>query len=532
MMGSVYEKASAKAAWRLIPFLILCYFVAYLDRVNAGFAALTMNKELGLTAEMFGFGVGIFFFGYFIFEVPSNLLLEKVGARLWIARIMISWGVISAAFAFVGSISATFQSLGFSFFDSARTFYLLRFIFGAAEAGFFPGIILFLTYWFTSQERARWVGVFMAAIPLSAVIGGPVSGLILDTFDGVMGLSGWQWMFVMEGVPAVLVGLWVLSYLTDKPGEAEWLEPQERVALQARLDDERNSREAIRRYTLGEALTNPRVLALSVVYFGIVSGNYGLSYWLPQIVKGVASDIGLDKVTGMPINSLTGYLVAVPFAFAIVAMILWTRHSDATQERVWHVAGPAIVGGLSLVAAAYLGSPSLAAVALIVGAMGIYAAVSTFWTLPTGFPTGSAAAGGIALINSIGNLGGFVGPYAIGWIKDATGETTLGLVVLAACLIMAGVVTFCWATTRRSSWRQARCLRSEGDFRQRDSRPGRLQSRRSRMPADLAGGFAVEQPIACHHVQLLGLPCRLRHAKGGNCARPSRGRREAAAPGC
>ena len=390
---------------------------------------------------MFGFGVGIFFFGYFIF-MPSNLILEKVGARRWIARIMISWGVISSAFAFVPSISAVLQSVGLSFFDNARTFYLLRFIFGAAEAGFFPGIILFLTYWFTGHERARWVGVFMAAIPLSAVIGGPLSGLILDAFDGIMGLSGWQWLFVVEGVPAVLLGLWVFSYLTDKPREAAWLAPDERIALQARLDDERKSREAIRHYTLGEALKNPRVLALSVVYFGIVSGNYGLSYWLPQIVKGVASDIGLDKVTGIPINSLTGYLVAVPFAFAIVAMIWWTRHSDITHERIWHVVCPAVVSGLTLIAAAYIGNPILAAVALTVCAMGVYAAVPTFGALPTGFLTGSAAAGGIALINSIGNLGGFVGPYAIGWIKDATGEITLGLVVLAACSIIAGVVTF------------------------------------------------------------------------------------------
>jgi MFS family permease len=350
--------------------------------------------------------------------------------------------VISVAFAFVPSIAETLQSAGLSFFDNVRTFYLMRFIFGAAEAGFFPGIILYLTYWFTGAERARWIGLFMVANPLSSVIGSPMSGLILDTFNGVTGLSGWQWLFIIEGVPSVFVGLWVLSYLTDKPREAAWLEPNERIALQARLDDERKSREAIRKYTLGEALTNPRVLGLSLVYFGIVSGVYGLNYWLPQIVKGVATDIGLDKITGIPINSLTGYLVAVPYAFAIVAMIWWTRHSDATHERVWHVAGPAIVSGLSLIAAAYLSSATLAAIALIVCAMATYAALPTFWTLPTAFLTGSAAAGGIALINSIGNLGGFVGPYAIGWIKDATGETTLGLVVLAAGPIMAGVVTF------------------------------------------------------------------------------------------
>src|SRR6202521_1510330 len=319
-MNAVYQNASGKAARHLIPFLILCFFIAYLDRVNAGFAALTMNKELGLTAEMFRFGVGIFFLGYFIFEVPSNLLLEKVGARLWIARIMISWGVISVGFAFVPAISATFQGAGLLFFDNARTFYLMRFIFGAAEAGFYPGIILFLTYWFTAHERARWVGLFMVGNPLSSVIGGPLSGLVLDTFNGVMGFSGWQWLFIIEGMPSVVVGLWVLSYLTDKPREAAWLEPNERIALQERLDDERKSREAIRKYTLGETLTNPRVLGLSLVYFGIVSGVSGLNYWLPQIVKGVATDIGPDKITGIPINSLTGYLVAVPFAFAIVTM--------------------------------------------------------------------------------------------------------------------------------------------------------------------------------------------------------------------
>jgi len=284
--------------------------------------------------------------------------------------------------------------------------------------------------------------VFLTGAPLSLVIGGPISGFVLDTLNGSMGLGGWQWLFIIEGVPSVLVGLWALRQLTDKPIEAAWLEPDERIALQARIDHERKSREAIRHYKLGEALTNPRVLGLSLAYFGIVSGNYGLFYWLPQIVKGVATDIGLDKVTGVSINALTGYLVAVPYAFATVAMIWWTRHSDITRERVWHVVCPAVVSGLSLIGAAYFANPVLAAVALTICSMGGSAASAAFWTLPTGFLTGSAAAGGIALINSIGNLSGFVGPYAIGWIKDATGETTLGLVVLAAGPILAGVVTF------------------------------------------------------------------------------------------
>jgi MFS transporter, ACS family, tartrate transporter len=436
------RRASRKAAWRLIPFLILCYFVAVLDRVNVGFAALTMNKELGLTAEMFGFGAGIFFLGYFIFEIPSNLILERVGARQWIARIMISWGLISASFAFVPSISATFQSLGLVLFDNARTFYLMRFIFGAAEAGFFPGVILYLTYWFSADERARCVGAFFTAVPLSSVIGGPLSGFILDTLDGSLNLAGWQWLFIIEGAPSILVGFWALRHLTAKPKEAVWLDPDERVALQARIDHERKSREAIRHYRLGEALTSPRVLGLGLVYFGISTAGYGLLYWLPQIVKGVAANIELDNVTGISINALTGYLVAVPYAFATVTMIWWARHSDVTHERVWHVVCPAVVGGLSLIASAYLGNPVLAAVALIICAMGAFAALATFWTLPTGFLTGSAAAGGIALINSIGNLGGFVGPYAIGWIKDTTGETTLGLAVLATGPIMAGLVAF------------------------------------------------------------------------------------------
>jgi ACS family tartrate transporter-like MFS transporter len=243
-------------------------------------------------------------------------------------------------------------------------------------------------------------------------------------------------------VPSVLVGLLALRHLTDKPIEAAWLDPDERVALQGRIDHERKSREAIRHYKLREALANPRVLGLSLVYVGHQTAAYGLIYWLPQIVKGVATGIGLDKVTGVSINALTGNLVAVPFAFGIVSMIWWSRHSDVTHERVWHVACPLVVSGLSLIAAAYLGNPVLAAVALTICAMGIYAALPIFWTLPTGFLTGSAAAGGIALVNSIGNVGGFAGPYAIGWIKDATGETTLGLVVLAAGAIMAGVATF------------------------------------------------------------------------------------------
>jgi MFS family permease len=417
---------SSKIVRRLIPFLMLCYFVAYLDRVNVSFAALTMNAELGLTAEMFGFGAGIFFAGYFLFEVPSNLLLERFGARMWIGRIMVSWGAIAAGMALI---------------SGPKSFCAMRFLLGVAEAGFFPGVILYLTYWFTAEERARWIGMFMTAIPLSSVIGGPVSGWILDQLDGALGLSGWRWLFLLEGLPSVAVGLACFAYLDDGPATARWLTAEERAAWTIRLEAERRHREAAHAFTLREALTNPRVLVLSLVYFGIVSGNYGLGYWLPTIVNGVAEAARLDAATGIPLNTLTGVLVAVPYAIAVVGMVAWTRHSDAARERVWHVAGPSILGGVALVAAGYLSDPRLAAAAVTLCALCTYAALPTFWTLPTAFLTGTAAAGGIALVNSIGNLGGFVGPSFLGWLQDRTGAPTLGLVALAGCYVMAGILT-------------------------------------------------------------------------------------------
>jgi ACS family tartrate transporter-like MFS transporter len=419
-------RASGKIVRRLIPFLMLCYFVAYLDRVNVAFAGLTMNADLGFTAEMFGFGGGIFFAGYFLFEVPSNLLLERFGARRWIARIMVTWGALAAGMASI---------------TGPTSFYAMRFLLGVAEAGFFPGVILYLTYWFTAEQRARWIGMFMTAIPLSSVIGGPVSGWILDHLHGALGLAGWQWLFLLEGLPSVAVGLACLVYLDDGPASAAWLEPAERDALLGRLAAERRDCEAVHGFTLREALTNRRVLALSLVYFGIVCGNYGLGYWLPTIVSGVARSARLDAATGISLNTLTGALVAVPYALAVVAMIAWTRRSDRTGERVWHVAGPSILGGVSLAAAAQLADPRLGAAALTLAAVCTYAALPTFWTLPTAFLTGTAAAGGIALVNSIGNLGGFVGPYLLGWLQQTTGAPGAGLLVLAACYVMAGVVT-------------------------------------------------------------------------------------------
>lgn len=413
-----------KVARRLIPFLILCYFAAYLDRVNLGFAALEMNKALAFSASVFGAGAGIFFIGYFIFEVPSNVIMERVGARLWIARIMITWGVISACMAFVsGEIS----------------FYVVRFLLGAAEAGFFPGVILYLTYWFPAKERAKVVGGFMVGIPLSSVIGAPVSGWILGAMNGTAGLAGWQWLFIIEAVPSVILGIATFFYLTDRPEQAEWLEPAERRALGERLEVERREREAYQTFSLWEALTHPRILAFGLVYFGIVTSLYGIGFWMPQLIKA----FGLT-------NLQTGFVTAIPFLVSAVMMVVISRHSDRTMERVWHVAGPAFLGGIGFVWAAYTANPTIGMVALTIASVGIFAALPTFWTLPTSLLSGTAAAGGIALINAIGNIGGYVGPYLVGWIRDTTQSFASGLLALAGFLFMAGIVTLLLGHRRES----------------------------------------------------------------------------------
>ncbi len=422
-MDDVAKSASAKIARRLIPFLMVCYFVSYLDRVNLGFAALTFRKELALSAEAFGLGAGIFFAGYFLFEVPSNILLERVGARVWIARIMITWGLVSAAMALVGGTTS---------------FYVTRFLLGLAEAGFFPGIILYLTYWYTSAERARIVGLFMVAVPLSSVIGAPVSSIILETMGGVGGLASWQWLFIIEALPAVILGIVTWFYLDDGPAQAKWLTPQEREVVSMRLASEIATRESIAKFSLGQALVHPRVLGLALVYFGVVTGLYGFGFWAPQIVKA----FGLSIMQ-------TGFVVAIPYVAGALIMIPWARRSDATRERVWHVAVPAVVGGLGLIAGAYISSPVLAMVALTVGSMGTFAALPTFWALPTALLTGTAAAGGIALINAIGNLGGFVGPYVVGWIRDSTGNNALSVAVLGVFMIAAGILCIALGHDRR-----------------------------------------------------------------------------------
>jgi len=413
---SEVETSTIRAiSWRLIPFLVLAYFFSYLDRVNLGFAALTMNAELKFTPLIFAWGAGIFFIGYFIFEVPSNLALERFGASRWIARIMVTWGIISALMATV---------------SGEMSFYILRFLLGIAEAGFFPGIILYLTYWYPAEYRARFLAAFAIAVPVSTVIGAPISGLLLG-LDGVMGLRGWQWLFIIEGVPSVLLGVVTWFYLTDKPEHANWLSAEQKAWLSSRLTAEVAAKQAAKRMTLGEALSSSKVIMLSLIYFCFVAALYGMQFWLPQIVKA----FGLT-------NAQTGFVTAIPYLFGTVAMILWARHSDATRERVMHVGAPFFLIAIALAVSSYLTDPTATMVALSFAAIGVFCVFGVFWTLPTAWLSGTAAAGAIALINSIGNLAGFGGPYLIGWIKDSTGSTANGLLALAVLPLIGGLLVF------------------------------------------------------------------------------------------
>jgi ACS family tartrate transporter-like MFS transporter len=388
---------------RLVPFLMLCYFVAFVDRVNAGFAALQMNKDVGLSSSVFGLGGGIFFVAYFLFEVPSNLAMEKVGARVWIARIMITWGLISAAMAFV---------------VGPYSFYALRFLLGAAEAGFFPGIILYLTYWFPAQYRARIVAIFMVAIPASSFIGSPISAALLE-LEGLAGLHGWQWMFILEGLPAVLLGLVTLGVLRNGPNEVRWLTPEQQAWLAERLAAERKTVRHVDQMSLWQVLFNKYVLAAALVYAGSSGASACLSIWQPQIIK----SFGLT-------NMQTGFLNSLPFGIASIIMVVWGRQSDRTGERVWHTAVPLALTAATLASTLLTNSllPTIAILCLAV--TGTYAIKGPFWALSTEWLSASTAAAGIAQINAIGNLGGFVGTYLLGVIKDATGSYGLGLLPL------------------------------------------------------------------------------------------------------
>lgn len=379
-----------------------------------------MNETLGLDKAAFGLASGIFFIGYLLLEVPSNLVLHKVGARRWIARIMVSWGIVASAMAFV---------------PNAGTLYGLRFLLGIAEAGFFPGIILYLTFWFPKRERAKAVALFMVAIPLSSVFGAPLSAWLIEVGHGMMfGLDGWRFMFLMQGLPAILLGICCWFYLTDRPKDAAWLTLQERNWLQNEMDTEHAETGKRYHYPLRRALTQPRVLALAFVYFGIVYGLYAVGFFLPTIIAGFQQTYNTNYSV-----IEQGFIVAVPYVFGAIAMYFWARHGDRTRERVWHVALPAIIGGIAIPVALYLQSPFTTMIAVTICAMGICSALPTFWPLPTTFLTGAAAAGGIALINSLGNLAGFVGPYVTGWLTDLTGSPKAGLWVVGAFMVAAGL---------------------------------------------------------------------------------------------
>ncbi len=405
----IEDRALAKAAWRLVPFLGLLYFVSFLDRVNVGFAALQMNADLGLSPEAYGFGAGIFFLAYSALEVPSNVILEKVGARRWIFRIMLSWGVLSAATAFVWD---------------EKSFYVLRFLLGAAEAGFFPGVIFYLSGWFPAGMRARMIASFMAAVPFAGIIGAPVSGAILG-LHGMAGLAGWKWLFLIEGAPAVLLAFVVLAVLPDGPKDASWLDADEREAIAARLARE----PAADHRAIWPALRDLRLWLLALPYLGVVLTLYGLNFWLPQIVKAM----GFTDLE-------TGFLVALPYVVAAAAMIAWGGRSDRLGERSTHFSLAAAVAAAGFVAAAVLPGNLAVFLALTVATIGTYATFGPFWSIPPAFLSGPAAAAGIALINSIGNLGGFAGPYLIGWVKQTTGTYSAAMAAFASIALFAALM--------------------------------------------------------------------------------------------
>jgi len=408
---AIYRKISL----RLMPLLFLAYIVAYLDRVNVGFAKLQMLTALSLNEAVYGLGAGIFFLGYFLFEVPSNVFLHKVGARKWIFRIMISWGILSACMMFV---------------NSATSFYVMRFLLGIAEAGFFPGIILYLTYWFPAQRRGRATSLFLAAIAFAGIIGGPVSGWIMKSFDGSYGLQGWQWLFLLEGIPSLFMAFAILLYLDDRVVDATWLTPQERAIVAANIENDAHGKEEI---SIFSSLTSIKVWHMSLIYFSFVSGLYGFTFWLPTIIKAFGVADPLD----------VGLLTAIPWTFGVVAMYFSARSADKRNERRWFTIGAGIAGaaGLSL-SVVFHDNTLLSMAALTLAGMGIMTSLPLFWALPTSFLTGTAAAAGIALINSIGNLSGFVAPFVMGLIKDATKSTDNGVYLLSGMMLLGAFLVF------------------------------------------------------------------------------------------
>ncbi len=406
---TVRKSAYRKIAFRLMPFLMLCYFCAYLDRVNVGFAKLQMMSDLQFSEAVYGLGAGIFFIGYFLCEVPSNIVLHKVGARRWIARIMITWGILSGCFAFV---------------QTEWQFYTLRFLLGVAEAGLAPGLLLYLTYWFPSYRRARMTVLWFIAIPISGMIGGPLSGLIMDRMSGVHGWFGWQWMFVIEAIPTVLVGLLVLAVLKDSVQEANWLTQDEKNLVKQELAQDNQHKEG--HASVKEFIADKRLWLLAGIYFCVVMGQYAITFWLPTLIRN----------SGISDNWHIGLLTSLPYMCAIVVMILAGRSGDHFQERRWHLIIPMCAGAIALTFATLFASNlTLSLICLCIAASGVLTASSLFWMLPTNFLGGVSAAAGIAAVNSFANLAGFCSPYLIGWITTNTGSNAIGMFLITAVLI-------------------------------------------------------------------------------------------------
>jgi ACS family tartrate transporter-like MFS transporter len=413
MVRTLEQTTMRKVYLRLLPFAIVTYFFCFIDRVNVGFAALTMNKDLGLTASMFGTAAGAFFWGYCLFEVPSNLIMEKVGARFWIARIMITWGILSGATAFC---------------TGPYSFLVLRFLLGVAEAGFFPGLVLFFTYWFPDRHRARIVGGFFVALPLAVMTGAPISTALLG-LDGLQGLAGWQWIFIAEAAPTVLLGIAVLFYVTDRPAQARWLSAEERTWLTAIIDDERRRIEARRKVSLLRSFFDPKVLLLSLTWLGMVTAGYGVVFFVPQIIK----QLGLT-------NMQVGWVTMIPYFCGAVSVVTWGWISDRMGERRWNLFWACVVAATGLVVAGLFNGTYGALIGISIAAVGLNGKQGPFWSMPSMFLTGTASAAGIAWINSIGNLGGSIGPFIVGWIKDSSGSFAGGLYCLAGFALMSAAV--------------------------------------------------------------------------------------------
>ena len=426
MERTLEQRTMRKVYWRILPFTGLLYLICYIDRVNVGFAALTMRGDLGLSQASFGLGAGTaFFIGYFVLEVPSNVILDKVGARLWIARIMISWGIVSACTALV---------------VGPYSFYLVRFLLGLAEAGFFPGMVLFFTYWFPTVHRGRIIAGFMTAIPISIAIGAPVSTSLLE-LNGLFGLAGWKWMYLCEAAPAILLGVFVLFFLTDRPEQANWLADDEKAWLAGELASERRAVESVRTYGMLQAMVNPRVLALAAVYFGIAAASVGLVMFLAQIVK----ELGLS-------NLMTGYVASIPYIVGTLGMLVCGYITDRTRERRWNCFVTCMIAVAGLLLAAYTLGTWVSLVGLSIATVGFYGMKPAFWPMPSLFLTGTAAAAGIAWINAVGNLAGTVTPFVVGWAKDVTGSFAGGLYALAGFALLAAAVTlFALPADRRAA---------------------------------------------------------------------------------